>query len=188
MHLTDEQLNEYLDDETTERAQIELHLAECADCAARLAALQALFAEIESLPDINLSRPLAPHFTFRFDQARFKHSTSLPRWLTLTATLQAVVAIIIIVFTAPILRQFFTPILRTYSLPSLSDVVVALEVNLVMWIQAIQALQFPAIPAGIFILPEGFSTGLLAGGMIGIFLVWVVGNWWLLRKRPNRLV
>jgi anti-sigma factor RsiW len=59
MHLTDEQLNEYLDNETTERAQIETHLASCADCAARLIALQVLFAEIESLPEVELAPTLA---------------------------------------------------------------------------------------------------------------------------------
>ena len=39
MHLTDEQLNEYLDNEIVDRAQTELHLFACDDCAARLTAL-----------------------------------------------------------------------------------------------------------------------------------------------------
>ncbi len=62
MHLTDEQLNEYLDHETNERAQIELHLATCGKCSARLAALQDLFSEIKSLPELELSRNVAVHF------------------------------------------------------------------------------------------------------------------------------
>ncbi len=53
MHLTDEQLNEYLDNESTdERAQIESHLSSCDECAARLSTLQNLFAELESLPEL----------------------------------------------------------------------------------------------------------------------------------------
>ena len=39
--LTDVQLNEYLDNETTnERSQIESHLSSCDECAARLSTLQ----------------------------------------------------------------------------------------------------------------------------------------------------
>ena len=52
MHLTDVQLNEYLDNETTERTQIESHLSVCDECTARLSALKTLFTEIESLPEI----------------------------------------------------------------------------------------------------------------------------------------
>ena len=55
MHLTDDQLNEYLDNETAERAQIELHLDSCDECAARLSTLQDLFAELESLPELALT-------------------------------------------------------------------------------------------------------------------------------------
>ena len=36
MHLTDDQLNEYLDEATAERVQIEAHLSSCDECAARL--------------------------------------------------------------------------------------------------------------------------------------------------------
>jgi len=59
MHLTDEQLNEYLDNEIVDRADIESHLASCGECAARLTALQTLFAELDSLPELELTRDLA---------------------------------------------------------------------------------------------------------------------------------
>ena len=67
MHLTDEQLNEYLDNEIVDRAQVELHLFACDDCAARLTALRALFDEIESLPELALSRDIAAPVTRRID-------------------------------------------------------------------------------------------------------------------------
>ena len=70
MHLTDEQLNEYLDHETSEQVQIETHLAACAECVARLTALQTLFAEIESLPEMELRHSIA---------ARFAPTPSLPK-------------------------------------------------------------------------------------------------------------
>ena len=62
-HVTDVQLNEYLDHESAEREQIETHISSCADCAARLTALQALFAEIESLPELPLTHDLTARFT-----------------------------------------------------------------------------------------------------------------------------
>ncbi len=56
MHLTDDQLNEYLDEATTERAQIEAHLSSCDECAARLSTLQNVFTELDSLPELELTR------------------------------------------------------------------------------------------------------------------------------------
>ena len=62
MHLTDQELNEYLDNETVNRAEIEMHLDSCDECAARLSTLQALFADLDSLPEVTLSRDLAARF------------------------------------------------------------------------------------------------------------------------------
>jgi hypothetical protein len=80
MHLTDEQLNEYLDHETNDRAQIELHLASCPDCVARLHTLQELFSAIESLPDVAIS----PGFASRLASS-LRPASQLPRSLWLTA-------------------------------------------------------------------------------------------------------
>ena len=55
MHLTDDQLNEYLDEVTTERTHIEAHLSSCDECAARLSTLQNLFTELDSLPELVLT-------------------------------------------------------------------------------------------------------------------------------------
>ena len=52
-HLTETQLNEYLDGvpEAPAQARLQAHLADCADCRARLAALQTVFQALASLPD-----------------------------------------------------------------------------------------------------------------------------------------
>ena len=63
MHLTDDQLNEYLDEATTERVQIEAHLFSCDECAARFSTLQNVFTELDSLPELELTRDLAAPFT-----------------------------------------------------------------------------------------------------------------------------
>ena len=65
MHLTNEQLNEYLDNEIPNRAEIKTHLDSCNECAARLSTLQALFMDLDSLPELALSRDLAARFAPR---------------------------------------------------------------------------------------------------------------------------
>ena len=182
MHLTDDQLNEYLDNESSERPQIESHLAECAECAARLAALQAFFDEIESLPELELTRPIAALFT-----RPSSLPAPLPRWLTLTATLQAALAFIAIFFTVPIVSRYLTPVLQAISFPAFSDVLIEIQMYFVMWLQTVQSFQIPAIPTGFFTLPEELSPTTLSISLLGLFLVWLTGNWWLLRKRPNSL-
>jgi hypothetical protein len=199
MHLTDDQLNEYLDKESSERPQIESHLAECGECAARLTALQALFDEIESLPEVELTRSISarratPYRAERqspWDAASFTRPSNLPaplpRWLTLTATLQAALAFIAIFFTVPIVSRYLTPVLQTVSVPSFRDVLIEIQMYFVMWLQTMQAFQIPAIPTGFFTLPEELSPTLLSISLLGLFIVWLIGNWWLLRKRPNPL-
>src|SRR5262245_30463290 len=120
MHLTDGQLNEYLDNETTERAFIEAHLTECADCAARLTALQTLFTEIESLPEFELTHSLATRLP-----PVPSLPPQLPSWLTLTVTLQAVAALVAMVFTVPVITQYLMPIRQ--GIPSLKDISVELQ-------------------------------------------------------------
>ena len=185
-HLTDVQLNEYLDNETPPdgRALIESHLVGCTDCTARLLALQALFNEIESLPELELTHS----FAVRFMSQSSLPAPQFPRWLTLTVTLQAAVALIAMSLTVPIISQYLTPYLQSIPIPSLKDVAIELQMHFVMWIQSIQSFQFPTVPTGTFTLPIKVSTGILSAVMIGLFLLWLVGNWWLIRRRPNSVL
>ena len=61
-HLTDTQLNEYLDNvlESTARAQMAAHLSDCADCRARLVSLRTVFQALNSLPEETPRRDLTP--------------------------------------------------------------------------------------------------------------------------------
>ena len=96
MHLTNEQLNEYLDNASTERAFIESHLDSCDECAARLSTLQVLFGDLDSLPEVTLSRDIAARF-----RPRPSLPAQLPRWLTLTASLQAAAALVALIVAIP---------------------------------------------------------------------------------------
>jgi anti-sigma factor RsiW len=171
MHLTDDQLNEYLDNETTESAFIETHLSSCGECAARLTTLQALFTEIESLPELELTHSLA---------ARFTQTPSLPlqlpRWLTLTATLQAVAAVIAIIFVTP----FVTDLLPAIQMPSIAEVLLQLQSQWMVLLKTLTDFQLPTLPQ----IPVIETSSLvLALTLAGVSLLWLVGNGLLLRRQ-----
>ena len=171
MHLTDEQLNEYLDNESAERAHIESHLAECADCAARLTALQALIAEIESLPELELTHSIAARFTLPASLP-----ANLPRFLTLTATLQAAIALLILRLAAP----FITNLLPNIETPSLTGILLQLQRQWITWLNLFSSFQLPTLPQ--LPAPE-VSSLMLAWTLVGVSGLWVLGNAWLLRKQ-----
>ncbi|MBV6449997.1 MAG: hypothetical protein MHPDNHAH_00715 [Anaerolineales bacterium] len=171
MHLTDDQLNEYLDNETAERAQIESHLASCADCAARLTALQTLFAELDSLPEVELTRNLAARFA-----STGQLTPQLPRWLTLTATLQTVLALIALLLAAP----FVTNLLPAIQFPSFADVLLQLQSQWALFFDTITTYQLPTLPQ---LPPLEISTFVLSLTLAGASLLWLVGNGLLLRKQ-----
>jgi anti-sigma factor RsiW len=182
MHLTDEQLNEYLDNESDESAQIETHLSSCDDCAARLTALQAIFTEIESLTELELTHSLAAGFNPNPNLV-----PRLPRWLTLTATLQTVLAGIAIILVAPFVDQWIAPFSQPYTVPFLADVWIDLQLTIAVWIQTFQGIPMPKLPSNLLTLPAGFTPAILSVSVIGMLLAWAFGNWWLLHKKTNSL-
>ena len=182
MHLTDEQLNEYLDNETAERAVIEAHLATCGECATRLFTLQALFADLGSLPEVNLSTDLAARFT-----PSRSLTPQLPRWLTLTATLQAAAALLLATLAAPFAAQMLEPYSSMYTMPSPADILTELQFNFFTWTRSFGSISLPEFPPNPFALPAEITPVILAVGMTSMLLAWAFSNWWLLHKKSNRL-
>ena len=171
MHLTEEELNEYLDNEIQDRSQIESHLSSCDECAARLAALQALFTEIESLPELELDRSIAGRFVPSPGMP-----AQLPRWLTLTAILQAALALVAIILAAPMVMGLF-PVIQT---PSLTDVLVQIQSQWIAWLGILSNFQLPAVPE---IPVFEFSSLILALILVGVSMLWLIGNGLLLRNQ-----
>ena len=169
-HLTEVQLNEYLDEASTERAQIESHLSSCGECAARLTTLQNLFAEIESLPELALTRSLAAPFT-----RTSSLPTQLPTWLPLTVTLQAVVALVSFIVAAPFVIQ----LLPNIETPSLSSVFIQLQTQWTSWLDMLSQFQVPTIPTFSFEL----SSLYLMTSLVVVSMLWLVGNGLLLRNQ-----
>ena len=174
-HISDVQLNEYLDHETNERAQIELHLSTCEECSARLAALQDLFSEIESLPELELSRNVAARF-----MPNRRLPAKLPRSLTWTLTLQTVLAVVAMIVAAPFVLQFASSYTTSLSLPSLLDVFMQLQNQWAAWLDTLSTLPFPTIPE---IPVVHVSSLVMMFTIIGVFLLWLVGNGLLLRNQ-----
>ncbi|MEW6086345.1 MAG: hypothetical protein AB1607_17310 [Chloroflexota bacterium] len=171
MHLTDDQLNEYLDNESSERAQIVSHIASCTDCAARLTALQTLFAELDSLPELELTHSLAARFT-----AQGQLPPQLPRWLTLTATLQAALALIVLAAAAPFVMNLL-PVIET---PSLTEIFLQMQSQWLTLYNTITNYQLPVLPS---FPPLQIPTLTLSLTLAGASLLWLVGNGLLLRKQ-----
>ena len=170
MHLTNDQLNEYLDEATNERAQIEAHLSSCDECAARLSTLQNLFTELDSLPELDLTRNLAAPFSLRPSLP-----AQLPKFLTLTVTLQAAVALTAIILAVPFIAQFI-PILE---LSSLSNVFIQLQTQWTTWLDMLSQFQLPTLPTFTFEI----SSIYLMSALAGVFTLWLVGNGLLLRNQ-----
>lgn len=179
MHLTDEQLNEYLDNASTERAFIESHLDSCDECAARLSTLQTLFADLDSLPEVTLSRDLSA--ASLWDAARFRPRPSLtvpqlPTWLTLTASLQAAAALVALIVAIP----FFSIMLPKVEMPSFTTWLFEIQSLWTSWLDAISTLQMPTFqPSSIPTLE--MSTLFIALAIVSIF--WIFGNGLLLRNQ-----
>jgi len=178
-HISDVQLNEYLDNESAERTQIESHLSSCDECAARLSALKTLFAEIESLPELELTHSIA---------ARLMPTPNLPpqlpTWLTLTTTLQAALALVTVILAAP----FIANLLPAIEKPSLTDIFLEMQSQWIAWLNALstlrldsgQAFQLPSLPE---IPVLEFSSLFIALTLAGVSMLWLVGNGLLLRNQ-----
>jgi hypothetical protein len=177
MHLTNEQLNEYLDNETANRAEIETHLDSCDECAARLSTLQALFADLDSLPEVTLSRDLAARFTLRAAQ---NLAPQLPRWLTLTVSLQAAAALVALIVAIP----FFSIMLPQVEMPSFTTWFFEIQSLWASWLDALSNYQLPSYQfSNLPTYPVELSTLFIALAVVSIF--WIFGNGLLLRNRHS---
>jgi hypothetical protein len=174
MHLTDEQLNEYVDNETNEREQIELHLHSCNECSKRFSDLQNLFLELDSLPDLQLTRDLSTRFITKGGLIQ-----SPPRWLTLTVFAQAALALIALIISIP----FITTYIPQIDTNSFMTPFFEIQTLWNTWLDSISTLQIPTIPELPIPIVE-MSSLLLA--LAGIFVLWILGNGILLRNQIRR--
>jgi hypothetical protein len=189
-HFTEDQLNEYLDDILEVPAQVRLsaHLSECADCRARLAALQTVFELLAALPEEKPGRDLAPSIL-----------QNLPRYRSglgwkLALAFQAGVSLGLLLLFAPIGVRSTAGILQR-----LIDQITRLKVNLPAPIN----LHFsppmlllphpPSLPAPVpqtwvtlpvTITQSNFPVWLILG--IAAILLFVIGNYSLVLNGSSK--
>ena len=174
-HLNDEQLNEYLDHESQERAQIKSHLASCDECSARMDALQALFTELDSLPEATFSNNLAGAVL-----RQVSGSAVLPKWLTLTVALQAVLALITALVAAPFVIEFMGEVIPTFHSPSIPTLLMQLQTQWMRALDVLSTFHMPILPA----LPTPqFSSLMIPFALAGASMLWLLGNGLLLRNQ-----
>ncbi len=170
MHLTEEQLNEYLDNESTEHVFIEAHLSTCDECAARFSTLQNLFTELDSLPELELTRNLAAPFSLRPSLP-----AQLPKFLTLTAILQTAFAIIAAVIAVPFMASLF-PVIE---MPSFTTIFANLQSQWVFLLDQLSTFHFQPVT---FNLPVYEMSSLLFT-LAAMSILWILGNGLLLRNQ-----
>jgi anti-sigma factor RsiW len=174
-HLSEEQLNEYLDHESADRVQIELHVSSCDECAARLAMLQTLFTELEELPELALPRDLAAPV-----MRRVGWPGVLPAWLTLTLAVQSALAIITALIAAPFMIEFASQSMPVLQLPGITETFLQFQTQWMAWQETISSFQMPVLPP---IPTLQLSSLLILSTLTGASILWLVGNGLLLRNQ-----
>lgn len=154
-HLPEPLLHAYLDDELTleKRSQVEAHLAACTACAEQARELRSLFRTLDNLPEIPISRDLAPAVLqeIRAAETRFPRL----RWLV---GLELFAAIFILAFTLPTLYQRVSFLLADMNIsaalnfPFWPPRIIALVADLLSSINTFSALSLISVDQLVFIL------------------------------------
>lgn len=173
MHLTEQELNEYLDNESADQAVIKSHLDSCDECAARISALQALFTDLDSLPEVALTRDIAARFI-----PRPSLPPQLPTWLTLTASLQAVLALVALIVAIP----FVSTVLPQIETPPFTSWLFELQS---LWISFLDGLSTFSLPTFQPLPIPVVEISSLLIALAGVSILWIFGNGLLLRNRNS---
>lgn len=179
-HLSDEQLNLYLDEqlEAAERTLIEGHLATCPACQAALARLHSLFLTLEALPTAPLPFDLTEAVLAQLPASPAPRPAPLLR-------LALVAQVALIVLLAWGLAPLSLPRLPVVLPPLPSVEGAALVAGWLAHGQAVGArlaglgdiLVFPLLP----LAPAEWALLLAA-----LFVIWLLGNRWLLHLPSAR--
>ncbi len=178
-------LQEYLDgvlaDEDRER--LELHIAQCDDCAAKFASLKYLYTEMERLQD----EPLAHDISARVIRSlALKEDRKTTLYLVIMAQLVAAITVVAAIWPRISLAlgssgfsilRLLEP-LRTFADLSAQGILFVRESLVWIHTQWIATLSMPTIDWPI----KGLSLALVVGGMT---LLWLLGNGLLLRQSAN---
>jgi hypothetical protein len=170
-HLTETQLNEYLDKlmEATTLARTQAHLAECTDCREKLADLERVFQALEALPEEIPSHDLAPSILNALPRR-----SSLPGW-QLAFSIQTGIGLGLLLRLFPLLTGYITSLMMgltgQFIIP---EVKFPNPIDLLFNVPVFHLAHasIPALP--ILATPANLSTWLILG--IAASLLFVIGN------------
>ena len=187
-HLSDFQLNEYLDnilDEPTRRA-LESHLETCPDCRARLEELQLVSDHLANLQEVKLSHDLTPSVMAHLPQGE-------PRTWTLFFAAQLGAALGALLFILFELAQVVhLPPASTFQslIPEIRFSIPSFQLSTLYSPFAI-IHPFSRFPSSLFRLPQlptfqfPFSNIQIFVIVLFTLLLWLIGNAILLRERSE---
>ncbi|MBI1856051.1 MAG: zf-HC2 domain-containing protein [Chloroflexi bacterium] len=179
-HLTDSQLNEYLDDmlDETTRRKFDSHLQTCEDCAARLDELRFIFTSLAELPEARLTHDLSANVLSRLPQKQ-------PRILTPFFAAQAGAALGVLFWLSTQVARFIPPVpafkFSQFQIPTFQLEILHFQFpdpySLFTFLH--HPFSIPTFQPSTFNL-SSFNIAFIA---ISVFLLWLVGNLFLLRNR-----
>ena len=191
-HISEERMNTYLDEmlDETSRQKVESHLDTCDQCSAQVNEMKALFSALADLPDVPLTRDLASGVL-----AQLPIPIKFPiLWRQPAFVIQALLTIFLLILNFPMLRTLGQQIalwsdkivLPSMQFPSLAEMVTQLTRLLTWKFQFSLSLPEPVLTIPPFlILPFSPDTNNVLVLCIFAGLLWVVGNFSLLRNKPE---
>jgi len=169
-HLTDDQLNEHLDNSLFDNSALR-HLESCDDCRARLEEFKRVFTALDSLPEAPLPRDLSTSILAQLSKESPTRSAPTLRWLS---AIQSIGAVAIFVWLA----SSFTPPpeISNYQLPTIDSIVA----SVILFLSSI-SVNLPDSSALLSSSTIEIQTTSLIFLIASAAILWLVGNGLLLR-------
>jgi anti-sigma factor RsiW len=176
-HLSEETLNEYLDNALTPSAQAaaDAHLADCAACMDELEALRSLFTEIESLPEAPIEHDLSSAVV-----ARLGNRAGVPPVIRWALVVQGLAVVVVLGLAWPLFPSATPSWVAALKLPAIALDLPSMGQLTELW-AAQQNAWAHAFSQMSNLLPS-FSLHLdppailQAGTLVSACLLWLVGN------------
>jgi anti-sigma factor RsiW len=189
-HLSDETLNEYLDDALSAQAaaRTDEHLRICDSCAHRLSLKAKLFSALDNLPEVPLEADLKPRIVERLRSrvSADRLRTRRPSWrLRLALVGEAAGALLLLGLAAPeAVSQLGAAVIPGMANSFLSAMEEA-GVYLSAWIATPDPLGLQALASGLSApsIPWASVSSLITL-LAAATVVWLLGNGILLRRGP----